>query len=181
MFYEFLGSFMVFAIVAILRSWRLRTWILGALFIALAAYGPFFAVFVGGILIADLSGQIEEAKSRNLVGVLLCAVGLILILAPKTDSHLMYVGAPVFLTAGITLFAPARRLFENRLGDFLGWISFPLYLVQAAVIYSFSVRGVDVLASFGFESWAQRSIVGVATCRWRYFSPSCSVRSMTLQ
>jgi peptidoglycan/LPS O-acetylase OafA/YrhL len=63
----------------------------------------------------------------------------------------------------VALFAPARRLFENRLGNFLGWISFPLYLVQAAVIYSFSVRGLDVLASFGFEPSAQRWIVGIAT------------------
>jgi len=63
----------------------------------------------------------------------------------------------------LALFAPARRLFENRVGDFLGWISFPLYLVQAAVIYSFSVRGLDVLASFGFEPSMQRWLVGIAT------------------
>jgi peptidoglycan/LPS O-acetylase OafA/YrhL len=31
MFYEFLGSFMVFAIVAVVRSWRLRTWMLAML------------------------------------------------------------------------------------------------------------------------------------------------------
>jgi hypothetical protein len=39
----------------------------------------------------------------------------------------------------------------------------PLYLVQAAVIYSFSVRGLDVLAAFGFEPSAQRWLIGVAT------------------
>jgi peptidoglycan/LPS O-acetylase OafA/YrhL len=77
--------------------------------------------------------------------------------------HLKYVAAPVCLVAGVALFAPAKRLFENRFGDFLGWISFPLYLVQAAVIYSFSVRGLEVLASFGFEASQQRWIVGVAT------------------
>jgi hypothetical protein len=35
--------------------------------------------------------------------------------------------------------------------------------VQAAVIYSFSVRGLAVLASFGSEASAARGIVGVAT------------------
>jgi hypothetical protein len=35
-------------------------------------------------------------------------------------SHLKYVAAPVCLAAGVALFAPARRLFENRVGDFLG-------------------------------------------------------------
>ena len=56
-----------------------------------------------------------------------------------------------------------KALFENRVGDFIGWISFPLYLVQAAVIYSFSVRGLDVLASFGFEPSMQRWLFGIAT------------------
>jgi len=163
MFYEFLGSFIVFAILAILRSWRQRTWILGVLFLVLAVYEPFFALFVAGILIADLYRQIESSKSRDLAGAILCTAGLVLILLPETWIYLMYIAAAVCLTAGVALFAPARQLFENRLGNFLGWISFPLYLVQAAVIYSFSVRGLDVLASFGFEPSAQRWIVGIAT------------------
>src|SRR5262245_22865354 len=163
MFYEFLGSFMVFATIAILRSWRLRTWILGVLFVVLAVYGPFFSLFIAGILIAGLFRQKKSLKSGNLTGAVLCVAGLLLTLLPETWSDLKYVAAPVCLVAGIALFGPGRRLFENRLGDFLGWISFPLYLVQAAVIYSFSVRGLGVLASFGFEAPEQRWIVGVAT------------------
>ena len=38
MFYEFLGSFMVFATIAILRPLHLRTWLLGFLFAILAVY-----------------------------------------------------------------------------------------------------------------------------------------------
>jgi peptidoglycan/LPS O-acetylase OafA/YrhL len=163
MFYEFLGSFMVFATIAILRSWRLRMWILGGLFVILGLYWPFFSLFIAGILIADLFQQKMSLRFGNLVGAALCAAGLILTLLPETWSDLKYVAAPVCLVAGIALFAPGRRLFENRLGDFLGWISFPLYLVQAAVIYSFSVRGLGVLASFGFEAPEQRWIVGFAT------------------
>jgi len=53
--------------------------------------------------------------------------------------------------------------FENRVGDFLGWISFPLYLVRAAVIYSFSVRGLDALVSLGLEPSAQWWLIGIAT------------------
>jgi peptidoglycan/LPS O-acetylase OafA/YrhL len=161
MFYEFLGSFMVFAVLAILRSWRLRTWFLGALFIVLAIYGPYFALFAAGILIADLFRQIESWKSRDLAGATLCVASLAL--SVLSSPHAKYVAAPVCLIAGVALCVPVRRLFENRLGDFLGWISFPLYLVQAAVIYSFSVHGLDVVASFGFEPSAQRWIIGVAT------------------
>lgn len=72
MFYEFLGSFMVFAILVILRASRPRTWILGVLFIVLTFYEPFLALFVAGILIADLYGQIESSQSRDLAGAILC-------------------------------------------------------------------------------------------------------------
>jgi peptidoglycan/LPS O-acetylase OafA/YrhL len=122
-----------------------------------------FCAFIAGILIADLFGRIENQKSRNTAGAILCAIGPLLSFLPETGSRLMYVAAPVSMVAGVALFAPVKRLFENRIGDFPGWISFPLYLVQAAVIYSFSVRGLDVLAAFGFEPSAQRWLIGVAT------------------
>ncbi|MGB6914351.1 MAG: hypothetical protein WBE42_16600 [Pseudolabrys sp.] len=163
MFYEFLGSFMVFATVAILRPLHLRTWLLGLLFAILAVYQSFFALFIAGILIADLFGRIENQKSRNTAGAILCAIGPLLSFLPETGSRLMYVAAPVSMVAGVALFAPVKRLFENRIGDFPGRISFPLYLVHAAVIYSFSVSGLDVLAAFGFEPSAQRWLIGVAT------------------
>jgi peptidoglycan/LPS O-acetylase OafA/YrhL len=163
MFYEFLGSFMVFATLAVVRSWRLRTWILATLFVALALCEPFFSLFVAGILVADVFRQDGTSRSRNVAGATLCATGLLLTLLPASWPLLKYVAAPVCLVAGVAMFAPARRVFENRLGNFLGWISFPLYLVQAAVIYSFSVRGLDLLASFGLEATHQRWIVGAAT------------------
>ena len=169
MFYEFLGSFMVFATIAILRPLHLRTWMLGFLFAILAVYQSFFALFIAGILIADLFGKIDDPKSRNIAGAILCGAGLVLSFLPETGSRLMYVAAPVCMVAGVALFAPVKRLFENRVGDFLGWISFPLYLVQAAVIYSFSVRGLDVLASFGFEPSMQRWLVGIATVPVAFF------------
>ncbi|MGB8079749.1 MAG: hypothetical protein WCF83_04670 [Pseudolabrys sp.] len=105
-------------------------------FAILAVYQPFFALFIAGILITDLFGRIENQKSRNTAGAILCAIGPLLSFLPETGSRLMYVAAPVSMVAGVALFAPVKRLFENRIGDFPGWISFPLYLVQAAVIYS---------------------------------------------
>ena len=164
MFYEFLGSFIVFATVAILRPLHLRTWMLGFLTAILAVYQPLFrALYCRDFFIADLFGEIDDPKSRNIAGAILCCGGLVLSFLPETGSRLMYVVAPACMVAGVALFAPARRLFENRVGDFLGWISFPLYLVRAAVIYSFSVRGLDVLASFGFEPSMHRWLVGIAT------------------
>jgi len=160
MSYEFIGSFMVFAIVAIVRSWQLRSWSLASLFVVLAACHTYFALFVAGILIADLFRNSSQLKNAGLVGATLCAAGLVM---PVSINDMTHIFAATCLTAGVAFFTPIRRLFENRLSNFLGYISFPLYLVQATVIYSFSVRGLDLLASSGFEPPIQRWLVGAAT------------------
>jgi peptidoglycan/LPS O-acetylase OafA/YrhL len=160
--YEFYGSFMVFAIVAGLRRSQERTLLLGVLFVALAALQTYFALFVAGILIADLFPLVAPSAPANRAGAALCVGGLLLLLLPSTWFGMVYVGGASCLTAGAVFCAPVRRFFENRLSHFLGWISFPLYLVQAAIIYALAPRGLDFLASLGFEPQLQRWIVGIA-------------------
>ena len=67
------------------------------------------------------------------------------------------------MVAGVALFAPARRLFENRVGDFLGWIRSRFIWYRQPSSVRFPSAGSDVLASFGFEPSMQRWLVGVAT------------------
>jgi peptidoglycan/LPS O-acetylase OafA/YrhL len=98
-----------------------------------------------------------------MAGATLCGAGLLLTLLPAPWPLLKYVAAPVCLVAGVAMFAPARRLFENRLGNFLGWISFPLYLVQAAVIYSFSVRGLDLWLHLAWRPCSKGGLSGLLT------------------
>ena len=162
MTYEFFGSFMVFAVVAALRPSRLRTVMLGVLFVVLAALQTYFAMFVAGILIADLFPLVGPATTANRTGAMLCIVGLLLILLPHGWFGAVYVGGASCLTAGAIFCEPVRRFFESRLSGFLGWISFPLYLVQAAVIYVLAPRGLDLLASFGLAAEMQRWILGAA-------------------
>ena len=162
MTYEFFGSFMVFAVIAALRPSRLRTVILAVLFVALATLQTYFALFVAGILIADLFPLVGPATTANRAGAMLCIVGLLLILLPNTWFGAVYVGGATCLTAGAIFCGPVRSFFESRLSSFLGWISFPLYLVQAAVIYALAPRGLDLLASFGFVPEVQRWLLGAA-------------------
>jgi peptidoglycan/LPS O-acetylase OafA/YrhL len=162
MTYEFFGSFMVFAVVATLRPSRLRTVMLGVLFLVLAALQTYFALFVAGILIADLFPLVGPATAANRAGATLCIAGLLLILLPNTWFGAVYVGGATCLTAGAVFCGPVRRFFETRLSSFLGWISFPLYLVQAAVIYALAPRGLDLLAAFGFAPEMQRWLLGAA-------------------
>ncbi len=161
MTYEFFGSFMVFAAIAYLRPSRIRTVMLGLLFVVLAALQTYFALFVAGILIADLFPLVGPTAA-NRAGAALCLAGLLLILLPNTWFGPVYVGGATCLTAGAVFCAPIRRFFETRLSSFLGWISFPLYLVQAAVIYALAPRGLELLASYGLAPPLQRWLVGVA-------------------
>src|SRR5580704_15633771 len=162
MTYEFFGSFIVFALVAHLRPSRLRTLLLAVLFLLLTALQTYFALFVAGILIADLFPRIGASTAANRAGALLCGAGILLIALPHAWFAAVYLGGGVCLTAGAVFCAPVRRLFESRWSSFLGWISFPLYLVQAAVIYALAPRGLDLLASFGCAPQLQRWLLGAA-------------------
>ena len=162
MSYEFYGSFVVFAMVALLRPSRWRTLVLGVLFVSLAALQTYFALFVAGVLIADLFPLVSPAAPANRAGAVLCIAGLLLILLPSDWFGPVYVAGGTCLTAGAVFCTPVRRFFENRLSSFLGWISFPLYLVQAAVIYALAPRGLHLLDSLGFAPEMQRWIVGGA-------------------
>jgi peptidoglycan/LPS O-acetylase OafA/YrhL len=162
MTYEFFGSFMVFAIVAYLRPSRRRTLALGISFLVLAALQSYFALFVAGVLMADLLPLIAPSAIANRAGAALCIAGLLLILLPSAWFGLVYIAGASCLTAGAVFYRPVRRFFESRFSSFLGWISFPLYLTQAAVIYALAPRGVDLLAGLGFAPEMQRWIVGAA-------------------
>ena len=162
MSYEFYGSFIVFAVIALLRPSRLRTLMLSVLFAALASLQSYFALFIAGILIADIFLQGVRPAIADRAGAALCVGGLLLILLPNTWFGPVYVGGATCLTAGAIFCTPVRRFFESGLSGFLGWISFPLYLVQAAVIYAVAPRGLAILASFDVAPELQRWIVGVA-------------------
>jgi peptidoglycan/LPS O-acetylase OafA/YrhL len=162
MSYEFYGSFMTFAIVAWVRPQRRRTIAFAALFFALAVLQTYFALFVAGVLLAELYGSGALSIGASRAGVALCAIGLLLLLLPNAWFGAVYIGGATCLTAGAIFCGPLRAFFENRLSGFLGWISFPLYLTQAAVIYVLAPRGLTLVADLGFAAETQRVIVGVA-------------------
>ncbi len=161
MSYEFYGSFMTFAIAAWVRPRRSRTIALAALFWVLAVLQTYFALFVAGILLAELHAGGAPSIKANRAGVALCVIGLLLLLLPNAWFGAVYVGGASCLTAGAIFCGPLRGFFETRLSGFLGWISFPLYLTQAAVIYVLAPRGLTLVADLGFTAEAQRVIVGI--------------------
>ena len=163
MSYEFFGSFMVFIILAIVRGWHARIIVFAGLALALTLWQSYFALFVGGILIADLFARLDAWPSASRYGAALCACGMILGLSLAPWFNAVYIAVATLLVAGVAFCGPIRALFENRLSDFLGWMSYPLYLVQAPVVYAFSVNALHYLGSFGVADEPARWIVGLAS------------------
>ena len=163
MAYEFFGSIMVFAILAAMRRAALRTWMFATVFAALALWQSLYALFFAGILLADLFRTFANWKPASLIGAVLGCCGILLSLTLTPRFGVGYIASATLLTAGAAFCAPIRRLFENPLSDFLGWISFPLYLVQAAAIYSFALWSLNAISGSGFAELTQRWIVDFAT------------------
>ena len=132
------------------------------LFLLLTALQTYFGLFVAGILIADLFPRIGASTAANRAEALLCGAGILLIALPNTWFAAVYLGGAICLTAGAVFCAPVRRFFDSRLSSFLGWVSFPLYLIQAAVIYVLAPRGLEFLASYGFAPETQRWLLDFA-------------------
>jgi len=162
MAYEFYGSFIAFALAVQVRPLRRRMLALTVLFLMLAALQTYFALFVAGVLLAELYRLRASFLNANGAGLALCIAGLLLVLLPNTWFGAVYIAGASSLTAGAIFFTPLRRFFESRWSRFLGWISFPLYLTQAAVIYALAPRGLASLAELGFSAEIQRVIVGAA-------------------
>lgn len=163
MSYEFIGSFLVFASLAILGAWPWRTYVFAVLFLSLMLWQSYFALFVGGILIADIFIRRDKWPTASRYGAIAAICGVILTLSLTTQFNTVYIAAAMLLVAGVAFCPPIRSLFENRFASFLGWISFPLYLVQASVVYAFSVHGLQYLSAFGFSDHAARWLIGTAT------------------
>lgn len=84
MSYEFFGSFMVFALVAGLRRSRLRASLLAVLLLLLTALQTYFALFVAGVLIAELFPRVSTSAAASRAGAMLCGAGFLLIALPHT-------------------------------------------------------------------------------------------------
>ena len=148
---------------AAMRRAALRTWMFATVFAALALWQSLYALFFAGILLADLFRTFANWKPASLIGAVLGCCGILLSLTLTPRFGVGYIASATLLTAGAAFCAPIRRLFENPLSDFLGWISFPLYLVQAAAIYSFALWSLNAISGSGFAELTQRWIVDFAT------------------
>lgn len=162
MWYEFLGSFIVFSLVAFLIPLRSVFYrgalLLAAWWIALS-YSPFLSCFIVGIMIALFHierGTETFANTRQTRWISVCMIALVIIIWGYQGPYKFYefVGAffpdtatsktSVYTVSAIILmilglYMPlVKNAFSNRSGTLLGQMSFPIYLIHLLVICSLS-------------------------------------------
>jgi peptidoglycan/LPS O-acetylase OafA/YrhL len=137
---ELFGSAITLVAVVLIRPLKTRWVALVCVSVALFAVsdtesGQMLAIFPTGILIADIILRGWPDKLPVVFAGLAVLAGGVLIPALLPYSVLSWgmIAAPL-LIAGLTAIAPARAFMSNRISQWLGWLSFPLYLVHGPVI-----------------------------------------------
>lgn len=149
---ELFGSFIVFGLLFAFVDSQYRLPIFGVVAVALFLAGSFYAPFVAGIVAAEFllrPRRLHVAAAIGLVagGAVLTALG---------NSPRMLMAAATLIFAGIAFCPRFAAFFGNSLGQWLGKISFPLYLVHAPVIFSVSLALAMLLERHGVDATAAR-------------------------
>ena len=156
---ELFGSFIVITLLAVVGRARWRMWLYGAAFAGIGSFAGtyrFFAMyslFVSGIMLAELyvSGAFRFRWHKPTFAVLFVLAWC----APFLSAHqpsIFYFCAIVGFCASVFYLGPLQRFFGNRVGRFLGRVSFPLYLLHGPVMYSFSMLVVRSLDQAGLDT-----------------------------
>jgi len=160
---ELAGSALVFALLSVIGRNRYRVWLYGALFAGLALWESPYCLFVAGLMIAEFQtrdyfrGPIAQAAFAGLF-VLGCLGPLLIQNYPP-----LFLASMAGMCAAVTWVPPLRRFFETRLSRFLGHISFPLYLLHAPLLYSFSLWAMAALAPLNRTGGGTHLIVDLLT------------------
>ena len=176
MSYEFYGSFIVFAVVALLRPSRLRTLMLSVLFAALASLQSYFALFIAGILIADIFLQGVRPAIANRAGAALLSAACDLAAKhlvrpglcrrrdlPDRRRDILRAGTPLLRKRSLRL--PRLDFFPALPGTGRRHLCGGAARSPPSSLHSMSPPN------------CQRWIVGSRCCHWLFYARSPSARS----
>ncbi|TXN71216.1 acyltransferase [Methylobacterium sp. WL18] len=150
---EFIGSCLVFALLILCNGERFKWWIVHLTFFILIVSHLYLknvslgnlACFISGVYCSKLRciGLFEKYKV-SLSALIISSSTIVLLL---TFDSLMHAGGtlelrtPFFamiLVAAISFNRFAERFLSNKLSQFLGKISFPLFLIQFPILISYT-------------------------------------------
>ena len=166
MSFELIGSYIVFGLLTF-QTRRLRWIVSGILLLFGLATASLYALFIAGVCLAEAYAlnlhKRRLAQAACAVFLLLAAIWAMFIPPAPPGFTTSYLVCVIFLCIALIGLNSARRFFETSVSHFLGRISFPLYLVQAPIIYCFTLRAVVALEWLGLSVEASRLIAGVVT------------------
>jgi peptidoglycan/LPS O-acetylase OafA/YrhL len=148
--FELQGSFLIFAIVGLpFRALR----VVGAFCLAYWYYGHHCFGFFLGYFLAEMSmlGFVLPRSARAWGGGFLILGGIAFecwrLRQPILNASVLHCQlAAAVVLAGILFMRQAQTFLSNRVSEFLGSISFPLYLVHIPILFSVGC-GVYLLAA----------------------------------
>lgn len=138
--YEIMGSFAIYLFLLTVRSSFFRLLFATGLTVVLLVKSPFMACFFAGFLLANaisVSGTKRSLFVSWLAFFLFaCGVASAAFYRPGNETYWALVA--IAITAGCIYCSPINSFMGNRFSQFLGKISFPLYLTHVPVICSLS-------------------------------------------
>jgi len=160
---ELIGSAVVISLLAMVGTFRWRLWIYAALMLALMTVDSLYSLFVAGIMLAELytldlavAGWVRILLVASFLGGAMVPVFSAGISSPALFGIAAWCAAWIFLS-------PLRRLLELPVSGWLGRISFPLYLLHAPILYSFSLFVLRKMQALGVgETSAHLVVVAVS-------------------
>ena len=158
--FEIFGSLMIYAYLGIFRTtekvyWKLIVSSISILFI----FNPVYSCFLIGYLIAEINKKYSEIyinldmeKHKNKIEIffiLFFLLNIILSTYFRNNSYETCLFA-FFMIVSVSFSKYLKLFFSNKFSNFLGKISFPLYLIQVPIICSFSSFLYLKLPELGF-------------------------------
>ena len=143
--YELAGSALIFFLLFMIQRSPWRMYVYTSLFLGLLVFNRtpyvYFALFVAGLMLANI-WHCYESASLPLSAKILFFAGIIFglftpALSQNIPGWVAAIGAVSFVFC-ISFTSRARRFFETKISQFLGNISFSLYLVHAPLLYIFA-------------------------------------------
>ncbi|MGY4237960.1 peptidoglycan/LPS O-acetylase OafA/YrhL [Bradyrhizobium sp. USDA 4449] len=137
---EMWGSMITLAAAIIVRRIRFRLAVLASLaailfYLAESSTSQMLAIFPLGIALADamLRGWLNRMSAFVAALAVIAGGALIPMLFPYSVLAWGMIAAPLLIAGSISL-PSIRNLMSNPISEWLGWLSFPLYLVHGPVI-----------------------------------------------
>lgn len=136
--YELLGSFLVLLLVFVLSSHSWRFYVYASAAIVMLFVEPIYSAFIFGVIFAELSLS-DTWSSFRYSGCVFFLAALVLLFVPEFEYRALVVVLSAAIVWSLISSANGRAILSGKISEFLGGISFPLYILHGVVIHSFGV------------------------------------------